>query len=1342
MQRKISIILSILVAIAVCNGNPSFRHYNTDHGLPANTVRDILQDSIGFMWFATDGGLARFDGKRFKVFPLRENSSELSSPFVGKLRFAGGKIWASSDNRLLCFDPVTETLSEAHPIYAPGEKRRISSTIRDIASDSDGNLWIACTHEGVFRLNTATLETSHYDIPELSNNAGSILVDADNNVWLANNQGNGTLLKLNRALDLFKPFRVTVDGHPFPVHSMAMNEDKSRMIWIGTWNDGLLKMDPYTGQAEKVLSASAGNRLLRIHSICVLPDGSLLIGSDTGLSSFNPATAKSSLYLPNELDPTSISDKFVYPVVNDREGGIWVGTFYGGINYIAPPLKQFSTYRHSRFVNSVSGDIISGFCEDSNGNIWIASDDGGLTCMNKDGTFTRHYLRNDDNDVSPENIHTICADGDNLWIGTYSSGVWLYNPTTGAARRFREGLAGDGNLNDSSSYAIFRDNRGNIWVATTTAIFTYDKSTDSFENVRNLDVLTIDIDQDSNGNLWFSTQGKGLFRFDPYHGVWKNFRTDSSTGPLPSNFVNSIHIDSSGRIWAATDRGLALYDAATDGFSTVSLGEDARKVFWVGENDSALWLTTDNGIICYRPNDSQIDSFTAEDGLTSSQFAPNAGLRSSDGRIFVGSSHGFNTFFPRQINPNTTLPAVAFTDLLIVNSPIAVGDKRLPEALNYTDGLHLSHNDYQFSIEFAALSFANPGQNQYAYMLEGFDKDWIDAGTENRATYSNLSPGDYTLRVRASNNDRMWANTELRLPIHVSPPWYSSWPMKALYFILVMMAIAGAFWYMRRYYDRRQAREIERMHTASERNIFQAKLSFFTMIAHEIRTPVSLIIGPLEQIMRHPDSLSREQMADLDVINRNSRRLLDLVNQLLDFKKVEQEGLLTDMQTADLTAVLRNVTDRFTPSFKHQNITFTVALPNRPVMAFIDPETITKMVSNLLANARKFARSAVEISMTEPDSDGNVLITVSDDGCGIPDKDKLKIFNPFYQVDSPAHRDHGGTGIGLSIVKTAVDAHKGRISIDTSAGGGAAFVVTLPIGHPAPGEATTTPELPQMSEDTPIPATAVSDHRQCLLVVDDNPDMLSFISSNFSGTYRVETAADGKEALGVLQSTPVDFIISDWMMPGMSGVDLCRAVRNDPSFSHIPFILLTAKTDDYSKITGLNCGADAYVSKPFSVAILEARINGLLNIRSILRKKFSSSPLEPIATVASNPTDTEFLDRLTAEIEANFASPNLSVDMLSEAMGVSRSSLYAKIKSLVDATPNELIQITRLKKAASLLATGRYRINEVSYMVGFNSSSYFTKCFQKQFGIKPTDFLARNGGENGKSTESKPEDDD
>lgn len=1319
MKKTILAIIAVIIP-SVLPAAPAdfwFRHFSVEDGLSSNSVRAIMQDRYGFMWLGTDDGLNRYDGTTIKVYNLNPKGTD---DYISSLYDTTDNIWVGTENGVYVFDYETESFEPFKALTVQGDS--IKSNVNHIAEDRDGNLWFSTVGQGIFKYNVSKHHLKRYEFKDANGLMASVLVDSENQIWAVTNWGSPAVSKLNKAENKFVPFPITYEAKQYDSNSLVMLEDSEHALWLGTWECGLQKIDRYTGRATTYLHPSKGKGTTHIHSLVEYAPHQLLIGSDDGLLLFNTLTYEHKLFTEDETNSYSLSNRFVYPIVKDREGGTWVGTYYGGVNYLSPNAGQFESFAHSRFFNSVNGTIIGRFCEDSYGHIWIASDNGGLSRFFPKNKQFAHYMPDKHkNSLSYHNVHALCMDDDDLWIGTYTGGVNVLNTKTGAFRVYNSKGGDLTTIDGTSSYAIFRDREKRVWVTSMTGINMYNREEDNFIRIKDLGALTIDIDQDADGNIWFSTQGKGLFRYNPDKKTWKNYVHSKANGELVSDEVNCVLIDDNGNMWVGTKNGLCKYNSGEDRFEEIPLDIPSHNICGIVEDQHMLWLTTTKGLVRYASGEN-CQVFMRSDGLQSEQFLPNAVLKASDGKIYVGSVNGFNSFYSYQIKTNKVLPPVVITGLEIFNKEIRIGDKKLPKALNQTTELDLSYKDHVFSLLYASLSYCTPEKNQYAYKLEGFDKDWNYVGSQNKATYTNLHPGTYVFKVKATNNDGIWNNQEASLNITIHPPFYWNTASKILYFILICIVLLLLIRFLLRRTEKKHITEINQLNVSKEREVHEAKIKFFTMIAHEIRTPVSLIIGPLEKIMKSSIPMPAVLWNNLNIIDRNSQRLLFLVNQLLDFRKVEQEGIDIKYASHNIRQLLQAVCERFEPFITHHGAHLEVEYPDADFTAMVDGEAITKLISNLLTNASKYTKDKVILSCVVHPEQNTFVVKVTDNGTGISEEDRKKIFKPFYQ----AMDNKPGTGIGLSIVKSIVESHNGCIDVESEINKGSSFIVTLPIeqiGATAKDGGTDVfnPAIPEdlLSESLSVVS---SKNKPLMLIVDDNEEMLNFLSSSFSAQYSVLTAGDGVEALEELRKHEVTLIVSDWMMPRMDGVEFCKTLRADQAISHIPFILLTAKTDADSKIEGMDCGADAYIEKPFSIQYLEACIKNLLDLRRLLRQKFSKMPLVPLNSIARNSVDNKFLTRINEIIEQKFSDSELTVDFLAEQLGISRSGLFSKIKTLADVTPNELIQIVRLKKAASLLAENKYRINEVCYMVGFNNPSYFAKCFQRQFGIKPGEF--------------------
>lgn len=1286
-----------------------YRSLTMEEGLRSNTVRALLQDRDGFIFMGTDNGLCRYDGYAITYYynPLRG-----SDPFVSTLHAFGNGLLVGTSRGLCYFDTRTEQFSSFLP--------RIKTTVNQVVDDRDGNLWICTQRQGVFRYNKRTHSLRQYSFSQNGGDIRALCVGIDNQVWAYTTKRRPWLYRLNKASQRFE--QVTMRQVPADGGGMSILQDGDGTLWLGSWSHGLFRMDA-DGTLRQVINPSLTGVGLHIHTLLYICPHTLLIGCDDGLLRYDTVTNRWSRY-PEKARSIGVSndDRFVYTVIRDREGGLWYGTFYGGVKYVSPVSHRFVSFSAAE---GQRGNVVGHFCEDDMGHVWIGSDDGGLSCY----SLSQHAMMSfpAQQRLSTLNVHALWAEGNALWIGTYSDGILRMDITSGSVTA----VGGEGEHAVKSCYTLMRDSRHRLWAGTMEDVRVYDEKVRQFRSVCHTGVLVLDVDEDRKGNLWFSTQGAGLYRLDARTGRFHHYMPSRAEGLLPSSQVNSIDSDERGQLWIATSNGLCCYDARSDRFRRVNIAAPSQEMNSVVCDGYTLWIGTTLGLVRYIPGE-PIRIFNRYDGLASNQFQSNAALKASDGSLFFGTVKGFSTFSPYTIQLNRMAPRVFITALSVLNQPQRVGSKLLPEALDDIRQLDLGYKDNMFTLTFSALSYCAPEKNRFAYRLDGFDKDWIEAGNRHTATYTNLPAGTYTFRVKATNNDGIWSREEARLVIVVHPPFWWSLPAKLVYLAVLLLLIYYYTQLRLHRAERRHQREMQRLSEQKAAEVRESRLRFFTMIAHEIRTPVTLIIGPLEKLMQKKEARASD---DLNIIDRNAHRLLELVNQLLDFNKVEH-GFELHFERQSIAAIMHAVAERFRPSMEQRGITLDVTYPPQDFLAVVDAEGLTKIISNLMTNATKYTHDHVDLCCHVDAAAGRYTISVADNGAGISAEDREKIFRPFFQ----AKDNKPGTGIGLSIVHNLVEAHDGEIKVESEPGQGTRMIVELPV-TPVPSLASLTVEATKAvkaegeneetkegtAADEKIVVEAKNQQEQrtqqeIVLVVEDDPDMSHYIAKNFQPHYQVLTAGNGCEALDVLSKHAVTLIVSDWMMPEMDGAALCRSVRSDARTSHIPFIMLTAKTDDASKTESMDCGADAFIEKPFSMQYLEACIRNMIAMRRRLMQRFAATPTEPVPELAKAPMDNALLRQMNEIIEENIDNPDFNVQMLAERLNISRSGLFAKVKAITDTTPNEMIQIIRLRKAARLLKTKQYRVSEVAYQVGFNNPSYFSKCFQKQFGVKPGEY--------------------
>ena len=1312
-------MMSVFVGYAADEIQLRFRHLTLSDGLASNSIKAINQDHMGVIWVGTDRGLWRYDGIQF--------SSPLGNDITAGITFlydAGNELLVGSETGLYQYNYQTDSLSRCQ--WGAGlAKQTITSPVSWIGEDKSHNLWISTTEQGVFCRPQGTQLLDQFLFPDGVASVSCLLVDNENQIWALSNSAHAQgLARFNKGNNRFELFKLKdKDGQYLPTSGEVLFEDVRNRLWIGTWEDGLISFDPHSRIATQVLNDEE-KPVQHIRFIFQYDTNRLLIGSNEGLYMYNVSNREGRLYTSDPADPESLSNRF-------EEGGLWVGTQFGGLNYVHPRVGAFSIYSSNATDNSAHGQVMSSLYEDQDGRIWMGSNDGGLSVYDPTtGTFD--YLHLEGNDRQPHNIHALPARDEEIWVGTYGDGIDVFNRRTKAVRHYPELIDELDNTMGSLCNAIFCDKDNRIWIGTDEGLCLYSDTSHRFSLVRSFGERVNKIIQDKNNCFWIATHGSGIWRYNPVTSVWKQYADKENENAR--NLVFDLYIDLQGTLWAGTMDGLLRYYPEEEFFEREELPFDkVPDIESIVSEGATLWLGSSFGLIHYAPNgfvddpSKTVRTYTRGDGLSCRNFMPAAALLGGDGRLYFGTSNGVNAFYSHQLRPNKIVPNVFFTKLEVYNGSVLVNRPEFRKNLNLDHLLELNYDENEVIISFAATSYCQPNKNHYAYWLEGFDKGnaWIDVGNGHNAVYTNLRPGEYVLHVKASNNDKVWDNKEALLKIVVHSPFYWNTYSIIFYVLVVFFILMMLNRYQRKHNELKHQVQINKIQQENDQKIQDAKIRFFTIIAHEIRTPVSLIIAPLQKILKHPQNLPMSTRADLNVINSNSQRLLVLVNQLLDFRKIENGSIYYHFRPTLLKPLLESVVSQFESTFKETKIQFDVTYPDEDFSACIDREAMTKLISNLLNNAQKYADRHIVLKCAQLED--RFLLSVHNDGVSISQSEQSKIFLPFFQ----AEETKPGTGLGLSIVKGIVNAFHGEIKVESSADEGTTFSVSIPSNLPPSEdqEVVLSSEDTQSSrEESPSPAEPIvqsvgEESSPTLLIVDDNVEMLTFLRESLKEDYQIMTAENGRQALKILEQHVVSFIVSDWMMPEMDGEEFCRAVRKNPLTSHIPFIMLTARTDDESKVKGLDCGADSFIEKPFSLDYLQASIRNLLKMRRKLIENFQTQPLESVEKLSDIPTDQNFLNRLETIIEKNYANADLSIDFLCREFGMSRSSFFNKIRVLVDVSPNQMIQLVRLKHAARLLHEGRYSIGEVCYMVGFSNSSYFAKCFQKQFGMTPSEFI-------------------
>lgn len=1301
-----------------------FKNLSIRNGLSQNTVNAILQDRKGFMWFGTKDGLNRYDGLSFRKFKHdAANPRSIGNSFITSLyEDFNGNIWVGTDAGVYIYYPEKEAFEEFD--CQSLEKTRIERSVSMIAGDKQGRVWIAVEAQGMFCYDARQKLLRNYPLSEISSNIKCFTFDSGGTLWLGF-YGDGLYYSKDN-LATVHPYGSPEDGKREFEGGVITKivQGNYNCLYIGSVKEGVSELNLTSGQVRNLLAIDESGESIFCRDLLPYSDNELWIGTESGIYIYNLRTAQFIHLRASLYDSYSLSDNAIYALYKDREEGLWIGSYFGGVDYYPRQYTYFAKYYPKNIANSLHGKRVREFCRADDGTLWIGTEDGGLNYFNPK-TKEFHFF---EPSAGFTNIHGLCMDGSHLWVGTFSKGLRVIDTRTGVIlRTYTEGHTSH-SLNDNSIFSICRTSAGEIYLGTLFGLLRYNRTQDNFDRIPELNgKFVYDIKEDSYGNLWLATYANGAYCYDVSARRWKNYVFDAEDEKsLPYDKVLSVFEDSYRQIWLTTQGGgFCLFHPDTETFTRYGLKDGLPNdvVYQIVEDDDRfLWLTTNNGLVRFDPKTMEMKVFSTANGLPTNQFNYRSGFKDEAGNIYLGSINGFVAFDPRTFAENRQVPAVAITDFLLFNKEVSVGetDSPLKSSITFSDKVVLTADQNSFSFRIAALSYQAPRMNKLMYKLEGFDEGWLTIGESPLVTYSNLGYGDYVFKVKASNSDGVWNEQETSLHLSILPPFYLSGWAYCFYVLFFMGCLVCAIFYFKRRNYRKQHRQMEMLEQEKEREVYHAKIDFFTNVAHEIRTPLTLIKGPLENIIlkKEVDSETKE---DLYIMKQNTERLLNLTNQLLDFRKTETRGFRLNFTECDVVAVLRETYFRFTSLAKQKGLDFILELPQECFMADVNQEALTKIISNLLNNGVKYASTYLRISL---ETDEKVFhIRTFNDGEMIPDTMKEEIFKPFVRLDKEDEVTTG-TGIGLALSRSLAELHQGSLMMEKGEEVNC-FCLTLPVNQ----DSTITlsaENVSQVEENScgwEQEETDTKEKKPMILVVEDNPDMLAFIRKQLTTEYSVLTAMNGIEALAVLDNHYVNLVVSDVMMPQMDGFELCKTIKSDLSYSHIPVVLLTAKTNIQSKIEGLELGADAYIEKPFSVEYLLANISSLIHNREKLRQTFAKSPFVAANTMALTKADEEFIWKLNDIIQANLHNPEFSMEDMADALKMSRSSFYRKIKGVLDLSPNEYLRLERLKQAAQLLKEGKSRVNEICYTVGFNSPSYFSKCFLKQFGVLPKDFI-------------------
>ncbi|GHU56949.1 hybrid sensor histidine kinase/response regulator [Bacteroidia bacterium] len=1284
--------------------------FTVKSGLSSSKVTCILQDSKGFFWIGTEDGLSKFDGYNFTVYKTQQadSLSLISNHITALYQDSNERLWVATIAGLEYYDYdyegfVNVSLNQLGSAY-----------IRSMVNDKEGHIWMALQNKGisVYDPKTNTFQNYNTSNSQLPSNTVFDIRQLKN--------GNMMICTLKEGVSIFD-----VHTHAFMTYTDVFNSPSTR----------------------SVVTAVEDSK------------GSILVGTEgNGVFEFDPLKRELKRYplleeFSNELDDANVSSLYI-----GFHDYVWVGLKYKGVFVAGNEQSGFRTIRKINYnPNSLNYNYVTGVTRDNEKNLWIATDGGGLNHYNVQSRQFTHYTNRKDNPLSISDnavLSVFCDSRNRIWAGTHIGGLCLFNRDKETFTRF---MAPEGAPSGLQS--------------------DYIKS----------------IQEDKHGALWLGTNGGGLTRLDPESETFRTYNSEDHKG-LINDYIIVLYADSKNRLWIGTYFGLSCMDIDTESFiaykddsglsnlSVFSIGESPDGSIWVGTtnglnkfnpetnnfslvypavstnstavingiipNDNQLWLSTNKGIVRYDTDRKTAKLFNeSNSGIDGDEFLPGSYYKSTEGEIFFGGTKGLTAFYPGEIGDSVTIQKVYITGLKISNEPVLInkplnGRVILTRNIAATKKISLRYNEKNFTLNFVAMGSYKPYSTVYACKLEGFDDQWsIYDYTQRSVTYTNLSPGSYTLQIKASSDPAVWGDEATTLIIEVEPAIWNTWWARGIY---LLMALGIVYLVVRiimnRIHDKNELK-IERMNVKQQEEINRIRTNFFTNISHEFRTPLTLIIGPLKRLIGEDEKEERKQAGML--ILRNAGRLQHLINQILDLNKMEEGKMFLHVQSLELVSYVSHVLEMFTELTRQKNISLIYTWSPDVIEVWYDKDMLEKCLNNLLFNALKFTSESgkIEVNVKQTD-EGTVLLTIRDTGIGM-DKETLEhVFDRFYQGPNQSYSI--GTGIGLHLTQSIIQLHKGSISVESEEGKGSTFTMTILPGneHFKPEEIAPTEEPPRNEEEVfmeelkqmTVKASKnvkpADGEQPTLLLIEDNSDMRLYIKQEMADDYQIEEAADGSTGLLKAQKLMPDLILLDIMMPGMSGLDLCRTLKTDLETSHIPIVILTAQEDFEHQMEGVESGADSYITKPFNTKFLRATIDNLIEIRRRMKDRFSKSIQMDAQEVTLTSTDERLLQRTIDYIRANIENPELSVEIMSRDLGLSRTHLHRKLKALTGQSPVEFIKLIRMKQAAYLLDTGKLTVSEVGYLVGYNTPSYFSTCFTAHFGMSPSAYMERD-----KSTE-------
>ncbi|MUU79135.1 two-component regulator propeller domain-containing protein [Winogradskyella endarachnes] len=1344
-------------------------------GISKVGVYTIIQDNLGFIWLGTNGaGLYRYDGINYSSYKyIINDSTSLSSSLVQSSYLdSKNRLWFGTDNGLNYYNRENDYFNRIpNSLFHLNHNSNIS--INSLMEDKNGNLFIGTLSTGLFKMNAERTEIeriiSKESIESIPLNIKGIQIDNNGKIYIATDRG---LKEYDYNTNTLKPsVFITEQGENTVENAIeSLIIDVQNNIWVGTETDGLIKVSSNQNNNNLFTIDQFHLSSNQFLSLVDLKNGTILCGTEndglyhienngTVLNKYEASKTDNNSILSNSIwslyidnneriwlgyynqgvsvydklydkfneinslsqNPNSLQHVSVTAIVQDENDKLWIAMDGGGIDVLDRQTNNFTHINSSnKDVHGLTSDYIEALLIDSNQNIWAGSWEKGLFYLKKGSKKFVNYRIENTNNLASNTILTLAEDANGIiWIGSYTNGLYSYNPKTKGFTHYNSGVFAENGISNIEIRKVIIDKNDNIWIGTEAGLYKIKKQAngkfsvtdmrnkmpENFNNHNSSDNI-LSLFESTDGNIWIGTRGAGMCKYNPDEEefIWYN-----KLNNLVEENVNSIEESADGNIWIAGNSGITKLNVSTNTFT----------------------------------------NYTVNDGLLSNDYNINSAFIDKDGLMYFGNFQGIDYFNPIEIKVNNSLPSSYLTDFKLFNESVLPNENGSPlkKVISNTDAITLTNQQSVFTIEYSSINHTRPEKTEYAYYLEGYETAWNYVGKKRSATYTNLDSGTYTFKLKSANNDGVWNESSLDLKITILPPWW-----KTIWAILsyILLFLTGLYLLNKITRNRIRDKQLvlnERNNRLLEKELNEKKLQFFTNISHEFRTPLSLIIGPLEDIIKNDSENLPERVKNKhNTIHKNTNRLYRLINELLDFRKLDLNKVRIKVSELNLVAFTKNVTSYFKEEAFIKNIHLSIDTDVQDIAIYADQGMLEKIIFNILSNAFKVTPEGgaitIDISSKEDLVDlplandkekiKAIEISISDTGPGLKEEQIANIFERFYQVDNLNKTYYGGTGIGLEVVQNFVKLHKGKIKVTSELGVGTTFTIILPAGNACFSETETLTEnvkdqvkqatyfIPKQSEES------TNNHSEedanvssrTLLIVEDNTELRNYLKNELKSQYKILLAKNGKEGLQMAKEVLPDIIMTDVIMPEMDGFQFCKHIKSDIKTSHIPLLMLTAKTTIENRMEGIENGADAYMVKPFDMGLLKLRLSQLITSRQLIFNKYFNV-ISDVETKNTTSMDKEFIEKVLSFINESIGDPDLNVESLASQLNLSRSQFYRKIKALTNQTANEFIRNIRLLKAKQMIEMGNSNISEVCYKVGFSSPSYFTKCFKSYFGILP-----------------------